>query len=67
MVDRIKANQVEYQEDIVSDIETLFGPEWVYENDNGNPAINKKVLAEFRTLHAGSIEWDRSERAWSVV
>ncbi|MGV9540343.1 DUF6953 family protein [Nocardia beijingensis] len=67
MVDRIKANRHEYQADLVADIEALFGPEWIYENENGNPAINRKVLAEFRTLHGGSIEWEKRERAWTVL
>lgn len=67
MVDRITETQYETQEEMVSNIEEMFGPDWVYDNDNGNPAISPKVLAEFRKLHAGSIEWDRSERAWTTT
>jgi hypothetical protein len=67
MVDQITANKVEYQDELVDRIEKHFGSEWVYENDNGNPAISRKVLAQFRKLHACSIEWDRSDRAWSVT
>ena len=67
MVDQIRASELEYQEALVQEIEDRFGSEWVYQNDNGNPAISKRVLTEFGKIHAGTIEWDRSERAWSVV
>ncbi|WP_407107280.1 DUF6953 family protein [Rhodococcus aetherivorans] len=49
---------------MVTRIKKTFGPEWVYKNENGNPAIHKGVLAEFRKLHNGSIVWDKSYRQW---
>ncbi|WP_138843900.1 DUF6953 family protein [Rhodococcus pyridinivorans] len=64
MVDRIREDGTWYQYEAVQEIEERFGPEWVYINDNGNPAISKKVTAEFRKLHGGTIEWERGERAW---
>jgi hypothetical protein len=67
MVDRIKSNKVEYQEVLVDDIPRLFGFEWTYDNESGNPSISRKVLAAFKKLHGGSLEWDRHERYWSVV
>lgn len=67
MVDRIRAEKLEYQEVMVHEIDTRIGSEWVYENENGNPAISPKVLTQFRKLHGDSIEWDRTERAWSVA
>jgi hypothetical protein len=66
MVDRIRATKAEYQEHLVSDIETRFGSEWIYYNDSGNPAISKKVLAQFRKLHAGSIDWENGDKRWTV-
>jgi hypothetical protein len=66
MVDEIKAERVGYQETLVHEIENRFGSEWVYANEAGNPAISRKVLTQFKKLHAGSIEWDRGERAWHV-
>lgn len=37
----------------------------VYMNDNGNPAINKKVLAAFNKLAPTTdYVWSRSERHW---
>lgn len=66
MVDRIQAdNDWHYQETIASEIEQQFGSEWVYDNENGSPAISKTVLSAFRKLHGGAIKWNRSERAWS--
>ncbi|QRY63451.1 hypothetical protein JVX90_04250 [Gordonia sp. PDNC005] len=52
------------QSDIVFEIESQFGPSFVYDNENGNPAISRPVLAEFKRLHGGRIEWERAERAW---
>ncbi len=67
MVDRIKADDDwHYQETIVSEIQQRFGSDWLYDNENGNPAISRTVLSAFRKLHGGAIEWDRSERAWSA-
>lgn len=38
-----------------------------YMNDNGNVAISKDVLAEFRKLTPGDdIVWSRSERHWRL-
>lgn len=42
-----------------------FGEEYVYENENGNLAISRKVLNEFKKLKdVNGIEWDRSDRCW---
>src|SRR2546423_6362779 len=53
-----------YQEDAVWDIEKKFGAKFVYENDNGNPAISRGVLKEFRTLTEGKVVWERGSRMW---
>ncbi|MFF0636672.1 DUF6953 family protein [Nocardia sp. NPDC004151] len=67
MIDQIRAEDVGYQEHLVADIETRFGPEWVYQNESGNPAISKTVLSAFKKLHGGSIEWEKGEKRWVVV
>jgi hypothetical protein len=41
-----------------------FGKEFLHENENGNWAINKDVLAAFRKLTGDSVVWDRSYREW---
>ncbi|HEI9870808.1 DUF6953 family protein [Morganella morganii] len=53
-----------YQEDTVYKIKDLFGNDFVYINDNGNLAIDKKVLAKFRKLTADDVIWERGEKAW---
>jgi hypothetical protein len=67
MVDRIRANGCEYQEDVVQEIEDRFGTEWVCENEKGNPAIRPNVLAAFRKMHDGTIEWSKRGKSWSTI
>ena len=45
-------------------IEQTCGEEHVYTNKNGNFAISKDVLKEFRKLTEGKVKWERGERAW---
>ena len=53
-----------YQETIVEQIVNQFGNEFTYENEDGNLAIDKRVLKEFRQLTEDSVIWERSERMW---
>jgi len=48
------------QQDAVSMIRTEFGEEFLYENANGNLAIDKRVLAEFRRLTKDTVVWEKS-------
>jgi len=52
-----------YQETVVGEIRDEFGADFVYENDNGNLAIAKEVLKEFRIL-TPDVVWMKGERAW---
>jgi hypothetical protein len=56
--------EILYQETAVYDIIDNFGEEFVYYNQNGNPAISKDVLKEFRKLTEESVVWVRGERMW---
>lgn len=47
------------QVDAVAGIEREFGPSFVYENENGNPAIDPHVLHEFRELTEDDVIRDR--------
>lgn len=53
-----------YQEDVVYKIQKNFGKDFVYDNENGNLAIGKNVLREFRKFTEGEVVWERSEKAW---
>ena len=52
------------QETAVYEIEKRFGAEHIYTNENGNEAISREVLAEFRKLTEKDVVWDRSDRTW---
>ena len=64
MLDELKRVKYLYQETVVYDIASKFGDSFTYYNDNGNPAIDKKVLAAFRKLTGDSVIWERGERMW---
>lgn len=65
MINEIIEKKYAYQEYLVHDIRTKFGDEFVYENENGNLAISKNVLKEFKKLkEENGIEWDRSDKSW---
>lgn len=52
------------QEDFTYQIGKRFGKDFLYDNENGNLAISKTVLKDFRKISGDSIIWSRSERAW---
>jgi hypothetical protein len=52
-----------YQEDIAAKIQHRFGKGFVYFNENGNLAISKEVLREFRKLTPDCV-WVRSDKSW---
>jgi hypothetical protein len=56
-----------YQEVIVYRIRDHWGTDYVYQNANGNLAIAKPVLKEFRKLTDGRLIWERGERAWRPI
>jgi hypothetical protein len=66
MVDELKREKFLNQEHLVFDIQSKFGNEFTYTKDNGNLAIDKRVLREFRKLTEDSVVWDRSERLWRM-
>ena len=64
MLQQLEKERYVYQETIVYDIEGKFGDEFTYVNDNGNLAIDRRVLREFRKLTEGNVVWERGERMW---
>ena len=56
-----------YQNRLVRKLRETFGDEWTYKNHNGNPAIDKGVLAEFGKLKDEHVLWDRADQSWRVV
>lgn len=65
MINEILEKGYVYQEYLVHDIQEKFGDDFVYINENGNLAISKKVLNDFKKLkEQNNIEWDRSDKSW---
>jgi hypothetical protein len=64
MLKQLRGQDFLYQSELVYQIHEMFGEPFVYENDHGNLAISRDVLAEFRLLTERTVVWDRSERAW---
>jgi hypothetical protein len=52
-----------YQQDVAAAIQHHFGEPFVYFNANGNLAISKGVLQEFRKLTPDCV-WDRHDKCW---
>lgn len=65
MMSTVKAKGELYQEDAVSEIEARFGNIYIYENENGNPAIGRNVLSAFRRI-SDDVVWERAERKWRM-
>ncbi len=64
MLSELQREKYLYQESVVYDIASKFGEDFTYDNDNGNPAIGRKVLAAFKQLTGDSVIWERGERLW---
>lgn len=54
-----------FQEEAVGCIEVLFGEPHFYVNDNGNLAISKAVLKEFKRLTPHAV-WERDDKYWRL-
>lgn len=64
MSDELRTHGFLEQETAVFEIERRFGDRFGYENENGNPAIDRKVLSAFRKITGGNAKWERGEKAW---
>jgi hypothetical protein len=64
MLGRLEQGKPLYQSDAVSEIAEKFGDEFTYTNDNGNPAIDKRILRAFRKISGDAVVWDRWDFSW---
>ena len=53
-----------YQSDAVAEIAKLFGDEYTYTNENGNAAIDKRILTAFRKITGNTVVWERWDFCW---
>ncbi len=65
MADEVHEKRRLDQWDAVQEIEKRFGEEHLYENENGNPAISRRALKEFRKL-TPDVVWERWDREWRL-
>lgn len=66
MLNQINKERELYQNEVVYLIEDKFGSQFVYENRNGNLAINCEVLKEFWKLTDKTVVWSRIEFCWRI-
>lgn len=64
MLSEVMSQRYLSQDDASFKIEKTFGPEYTYQNENGNLAIDKRVLKEFRRISRDIVVWSRSEKSW---
>ncbi len=62
---KVKTEYYLYQEFVVVEIMKKYGKEYLYINQNGNYAINKDVLKQFRKI-SQDVVWLRGERCWKI-
>ena len=67
MLDTVRQGTYLDQDDAAERIAKNFGSQYVRDTDSGGYAIDRRVLAAFRKMHAGSAEWDSGERCWHAV
>src|SRR5436305_15095475 len=66
MLGRLQRDKELYQQDAAYEISKRFGEPHVYENQSGNLAISRAVLAAFRALTEETAVWLRGERCWRL-
>jgi hypothetical protein len=66
MFEELKREKYLYQEAVVTDIASKFGDQFTYINENGNLAIDRRVLREFRKLTETTGVWERGGRLWRL-
>src|SRR6202048_2941528 len=66
MVEQLAKEGSLCQETAVFKIAAKFGGEFTHENENGNPAIRRDVLAPFHKLTGDSVVWEPDGRCWRM-
>jgi predicted proteasome-type protease len=66
MVEELNRVSFLYQNEVVYEIQSKFGEKFTYINENGNLAISRSVLNEFKKLTKDIVVWDRRERLWRM-
>lgn len=64
MKEAVKTDGFLYQDVAASEIGSRFGEEFTYINENGNLAIQQKVLRQFSKATSETVVWERGQRMW---
>ena len=66
MVESLQSQGRLSQSQTAEAIRVNFGDEFIYRNDNGNPAIDKAILKHFKKATADSAVWSKSGFYWRL-
>jgi hypothetical protein len=66
MMDQLTTKGGLYHRTAVRHIRHHYGDLYLYLNANGNPAISKNVLNEFRLLAGGTAMWQSAKHCWRL-
>ena len=66
MLTRIRDQGYLEQAEAAEEIANRFGTDFVYENERGNLAIDRKVLAAFRRQSEQLVVWENAGRLWRM-
>ncbi|MGF1619476.1 MAG: hypothetical protein ACFCUR_02540 [Rhodomicrobiaceae bacterium] len=66
MIEQIEDKKPLYQDNAAWEIKKKFGANFVYANENGNPAIARPVLEKFRNISGDEIVWSRGDFCWRL-
>lgn len=68
MKERVISHSVLYQSQAVSEIQKLFGDDFVYRQDVfSGLSIDKRILARFKKINESLIRWDSDSKAWRLI
>jgi hypothetical protein len=66
MLEELKRETILCQEVVAHEISMLFGDEFTYTNENGELALDERVLREFRKLTENMVLSIGGERVWRL-
>lgn len=64
MIEELARAKFLHQSVAVDVIAARFGDDFIYINSNGNRSIDRRVLAQFKSLTGDNVIWERGERCW---
>jgi hypothetical protein len=66
MLKELKRQGKLHQDTLAYEIEEKFGHQFTYNNEDGNLAIRRDVLAAFRKLTKDSVVWIQEDSYWRM-